>query len=230
VASEKSKAGLIDSAENKPPWETVVQKLLVPTIRRMIEDRSYNIFSNMETRGLTSLIGTLASTTEEPILSAILSLVLTLLTKEINEISIPMLNLDAYVNLRNESLRDEEIDSVGFLVFGQIQRLQKLILNVMNHWIPLFESERKEREMQQLVLTNLVGNMFLPVLDTLRRFEDSRETPKPTYKRMFHPVWNGLKKLGWLENADTMLLAGPVRAAAHAYDIDRDHDSNEINE
>ena len=212
------------------------------------DDSSFFLFSSPEKSSLIAgfirdvAIRPLQSNSSESsssnLLQKVRDLVSITIKNALDGVAIPLLNKQSGGPVRDDERNSgsslppqtKKTDcSVVFASFHLVRILQQTLCNIIVHWFPLMarydtEAENGEAESGIHHLLNFVNNKYLVLLSSIENTGDrssSSENGQLTWEEFFKPVWEALNRepTNIIESPSLMLLTMPLRAAAHAYNL-----------
>ena len=155
------------------------------------------------------------------------NLVSTAIKNALDGVAIPILKKK---NNNDESSSSLEAAgcSTKFVSVYLVEMLQQALCNMIIHWLPLvplensdsLSSDNDEAENGIHFVLNFINDKYLMLLSSLGNNDEASSWPKKA-KTLFKPVWEALNKdsRNIVESPSLMLLTMPLRAAAHAYQL-----------
>eukprot|EP00934_Nitzschia_sp_Nitz4_P002794 Nitzschia sp. Nitz4//scaffold41_size133979//70690//72771//NITZ4_003352-RA/size133979-processed-gene-0.255-mRNA-1//-1//CDS//3329551485//2784//frame0 len=206
--------GVIQNSGSSPCVELTEQqsrKFLVPfAIKALKESPAVTFLSTSFAKGLSGFLSDVLDTSakKEDGWGELLGAVSSAITTIFEIVSLPSITQTADHPVSTEWLDD----STTFSQQLQPKWVQRLLVNVLNFWLPLLRETEMYDTAGKAVL-GFIGNTYLHFLSTLRE-EQARQS--------LEPVWTGVQTVsGLLSHPGLVFESAPLRAAARAYNLDQ---------
>ena len=195
-----------DSVEHINRNERAVEKSLLPIIAEILGGSSFCLFFSSSK---TVLIANLINVTKLQLQNSsstqakIQALIYTAISTSFGSVAIP-------IPRRNVETNKDAAVSIRFASMHLVKILQRMLCNIITHWFPLISLDSPEGENSIHFVLNFINDKYLIILSSL-----------DTAKTLFAPIWNALNKDSRkiVESPSLMMLTMPLRAAAHAYQL-----------
>jgi hypothetical protein len=186
----------IEENVEETPLYRVVDKVLIPCIEDVLEQKAYNVHSSKQSKSMATYFKEVTK------LQAKGNILVDKLTHEMVGYLRMALSDMAVPIVKNITSNDDiVVEAVKFATMTQLERIQKILSNIFHYWVPLIGDRLADS------LLDFCANQFLILVSSL-------ESPKVEFSK----VWRKLSH--WLDRPEYLVEASQLRAAAAAYDLD----------
>jgi hypothetical protein len=204
--------GEINIQDEEGAVQRMLGKTYVPFLLSLLNDSAASCFLCSEKSGLllTSLAETFKNFDET---SMVIEKVQTALVRGIgellNNISIPLVQDGVDIANDGSERHERRVYAIKYAKIGQVACLQRLLLNLLNAWVPFVQNPKTLEELGRCIL-DFISSKYLFLLSSM---------PREKAQDAFAPIWQQLKRENskWLDSPSFFLESAPIRAAATAY-------------
>ena len=172
---------------------------------------SYNPLSTKETKSMTlfcKLVFDGVGEGETQLRENISSSIVQHINEFVQNLAIPVLNDGAVES-------DCENDVITYASIGQLYRLRKIVLNIVN-WYSIITKDEQVK-LAKFCLMDVIAYRFLPVFNISTKLLGGNQREEALI--LFHDVWKCVKRLGWFDIKDLILPSAPLRSVAAKYNV-----------
>ena len=213
--------------------EQLFTKCIIPTISDSLLNHGLNVQSSRQTESLTSFLvrlQTLLPTTNS-IWMTLWNVMKSYLAQSLDNITIVTMREDKMIQFKAESFSttdvntkrsDEIIEAIYSASWGQMYRIQKIVNNIFQYWVPLLQSEPDFRTMILQFISNKFVRLILSVrmikrfqrVDKYRSFESPRD--------VFQKIYEVLLRTKWLDLPEYTETNTTIQATALVFQMESD--------
>jgi hypothetical protein len=219
IALKDSKLIAVSKLEEEPgsnqPFALLMKKICFTALKSCISDddddkpgglRAYDPFSKRHSQRLSSFYqSVMKNLSSEETKTTLGTTVHNYINSYLQELSFPVIKNQAAVPSKDD---DEAAEVYTFATVGQLYRLKRLVLNIVEFWYPILD---KPLALAKFCFTDIIAYRFLPIAYAL----DTSES-----KEVLASLWKAMKQAGLTEKEDLMLSSSPFRAAATKFEIE----------
>jgi hypothetical protein len=193
--------------------ERLFEKWVLPTISDLLDKNGINLTSSRQTRSFSVFVSHLRKLLPpgNPIWEQLRGRLNAYIKAFLSGIAVSIVSNTAYESTAADS-SDEIEEALFAATWGQMHRIEKIMLNLLTRWAPFMENDSVFID---LVL-DFISTKFLFLLSSLQGIKQDgiAESPADAFCR----VYQSLTATGWLHFPEYLVQAVPIRAAAEAYD------------
>ena len=211
-ASELRTMSRMEESVEETPLYRMVDKVLMPAIEDVLQQKAYNLVSTKHTRSMAAFYRHTTNLLPKSsvLIDKLKAQLVSYFRERLESLAIPITRGASALSADNVS--SDVRDALEYAHRGQLYRIEGMVANLLTHWVPLLGGSDNNDGALCQVLLDFISSQFLFLLSSLRD-----ETSKLEAGRVFGNIWTHLQKTGWLERPGNMLQAAPIRAAATVY-------------
>jgi hypothetical protein len=193
--------------------ERLLERSVLIVVKDLLDKQGYNCMSRRQSRSLGSFYKHITKIIRypSPMLTRVQECIIGYVEQQLNDLALPVVHPWVFSTpIVNAAVQQ----AVHAATVVQLHRIKRILLNVLQHWGPVF---RDTPAFVQCVLQFLSAR-FLPWLSALQQHWQPpalSETPADVYKL----IWRQLIPLEWLKHREYTIHLGPLREAAKAYQL-----------
>lgn len=186
----------VEENVEETPLYRAVDKVLIPVFEDVLQQKAYNVHSSKQSKSMATYFREVSKLQPKDniLVDKLTHEMVGYLRMVLHDIAVPI--------VKNVSSNDDiVVEAVKFATMTQLKRIQKILSNIFQYWVPLIGDRLADS------LLDFCANQFLILVSSL-------ESPKAEFAKVWHKLSN------WLDRPEFMVEASQLRAAAVAYDLD----------
>mmetsp|Transcript_4263 Transcript_4263/g.8731 ORF Transcript_4263/g.8731 Transcript_4263/m.8731 type:complete len:848 (-) Transcript_4263:146-2689(-) len=207
---------------DKESIERLVSKAVLPTLQDLLsQKRTYNLLSARQSKALSAFLSNAQRLLprDHPVLRILHKVVVDYIQQALQELSVPLIYKQTAVMERLDKVQDpEEKELFGQTVhdatIGQIERVKKIMLNLIDCWAKLLPSESGF----PVVILQFMSSKVVPLLSALQTWHWPSLAESPA--DVFAQLWREVQKYDWLDRPESALHGTVLKATAAAFRVD----------
>ena len=197
-------------ANSKRPIEIITKRVSLEALRSCMSYKQesgssiwpYDPFSKRQSKRLSLFCGSMLSklSDKEEAVSELQPIIYDYINSYLQEMCFPILKGQVDIS----GTDSETLKMYEFATIGQLYRLERLLMNILEYWYPVLENSLL---LAKFCFVDIITYRFLPTFQSIQA--NSKEA-----RDVFVKIWKEFNRLGWTNNDDLMLSSSPFRATA----------------
>ena len=197
-------------ANSKRPIEIITKRVCLEALRSCMSYKQesgssiwpYDPFSKRQSKRLSLFCGSMLSklSDKEETVSELQPIIYDYINSYLQEMCFPVLKGQVDIS----GADSETLKMYQFATIGQLYRLERLLMNILEYWYPVLENSLL---LAKFCFVDIITYRFLPTFQSIQA--NSKEA-----RDVFVKIWKEFNRLGWTNNDDLMLSSSPFRATA----------------